>query len=66
MVYKVLKIRKYVTDILMESTCPKKLISIDTFITISYIKKIVFLVMFLIQSSHSSASRRNYIIDKEK
>lgn len=44
----------------------KRLISIDTFITIGYVKKIVFLMMFLIQSSHGGTGRRNNIIDKEK
>lgn len=50
----------------MESTWSKPSISIDTFITVSYVEEIVFFMMFLIQSSHCSTSWGDNIVDKEK
>lgn len=51
---------------LMESTWSKQSISVDTFITVSYVEEIVFFMMFLIQSSHCSTSWGDNIVDKEK
>lgn len=62
-----LKKKEHVIDIFNGKHLLKThLVSIDTFITIGYVEKIVFLMMLLIQGPHSSTSRRNYVIDKEK
>lgn len=58
--------REHVKDISREKHLIENLVSIDTFITVSYVEEIIFLVMLLVKCSHGSASRRNHIVDEEE